>query len=77
MTDNLSLDDFPDIYDDEDAYAAGRRKAGIRLAGAALTRARRRRKRAAAMLRPVLQAIGAVEYEHKRGKWHYGEAREA
>lgn len=73
MSDNLHvIDELPGPGSED--YAAMLRQAGIRLAGQALQAAGGNRKRAAAMLRPALEAIGALPYEHAPGKYRWGAA---
>ena len=71
MSDNLALqDDLPLSGED---YAAALREAGIRLAGKALKAAGGDKDAAKAMLRPVLEAIGALPYE-PAPKYRWGAA---
>jgi hypothetical protein len=60
--------------EDHKNYASDLAKAGIRLAGIALTITRGDTKAAAAILRGPLEAIGALPYEAAAGKYHYGQA---
>lgn len=72
MTGNLTGADYLPLSDE--AYAAAQRQAAIRLAALALKAARGDKKKAARMLRPALQAIGALPYDAAHGKYRWGQA---
>jgi len=57
---------------DHENYAADLARAGVTLARAALRIAGGDEDAAKALLRPALEAIGALPYEPAPGKYHYG-----
>ena len=72
MTKELTL--LGEVSISPEDWAATLRQAGIRLAGIALRAQDGDEDRAAVMLRPALEAIGALPYEVAQGKYRWGQA---